>query len=112
MTDYQTQLTPQPGLFVGHGAPDMLLSEIPAHWVTDDLQMTGPSARYDIEYRASGTEWLNQQLAGALAEAGHPVRTGSRPGLDHGAWVPVDLSMTFVNLNRKGRLWIYGRWLV
>ena len=66
MTSAQTELTKQVSLFVAHGAPDLILSDIPAHkflqetglrlprprgivvisahWSTSDLQMTGPSA--------------------------------------------------------------------
>lgn len=126
MTNKQTQSTPLPSLFVGHGAPDLLISDIPAgdflselgsrlirprgivvisaHWSTSDLQMTAPttlqtihdfngwpSELYDIEYPASGAEWLNTQLAEALAETNYPVCIGSRQGLDHGAWVPLSL---------------------
>ncbi|MBF0289662.1 MAG: dioxygenase [SAR324 cluster bacterium] len=117
---------PQASLFVGHGAPDMLISDIPAHhflrevgmrfpsprgivvvsahWISGDLQMTPPSALetihdffgwpsklYNIEYRAAGADWLNGLLANTLIKAGYSVRTGSRKGLDHGAWVPLTL---------------------
>ena len=126
MTDNRTQSAPQPSLFVGHGAPDIVISDIPArkflretgprlsgprgivvvsaHWSTFDLQMTAPlaletihdyfgwpSELYDIEYRASGAAWLNERLTNTLEGVGYPVRIGSRPGLDHGAWVPLSL---------------------
>lgn len=70
MTDTQTQFTKQPSLFVGHGAPDIVISDIPArnfltevgpslptprgivvisaHWQTSDLQMTTPLAQETI----------------------------------------------------------------
>ena len=126
MVDNQIQFTKQPSLFVGHGAPDIVASDIPArkfltevgtilpaprgivvisaHWQTRGLQMTAASAQdtihdffgwpaplYDIEYGASGADWLNEALAGIMDEAGYPVRVGSRSGLDHGAWVPLSL---------------------
>jgi 4,5-DOPA dioxygenase extradiol len=126
MNDRQSRYSPQPSLFVAHGAPDLILSDIPArqflqetgkrlpkphgivvisaHWLTADLQMTGPvaletihdysgwpSELYDIEYRASGVDWLNKCLASVLEKAGYTVRIGSRMGLDHGAWVPLSL---------------------
>lgn len=126
MTNNQNPLTTQPSLFIAHGAPDLLISDIPArsflndlgsrlskprgivvisaHWTSADLQMTDVSAQqtihdfhgfpaelYDIEYKASGDNWLNESLSSALGEAGYPVRTGSRLGLDHGAWVPLQL---------------------
>ena len=126
MNDIRTRITKQPSLFVGHGAPDLLITDIPArrflaeagsgsptprgivvvsaHWQTPDLQMTKPSVQttihdfsgwpaelYDIEYPAVGADWLNRHLTRALDRAGYPVREGSRPGLDHGAWVPLSL---------------------
>jgi 4,5-DOPA dioxygenase extradiol len=126
MSDRQSQYDIQPSLFVAHGAPDLILSDIPArqflqetgrrlpeprgivvisaHWLTADLQMTAPvaletihdysgwpSELYNIEYRASGADWLNERLAGALDKAGYTVRIESRMGLDHGAWVPLSL---------------------
>ena len=126
MTDKQTQFRTRPSIFVGHGAPDLILSDIPArkfftdfeshlptprgivvvsaHWQTTDLQMTAATAQdtihdffgwpaplYDIEYPASGADWLNDGLTRSLDEAGYSARVGSRPGLDHGAWVPLSL---------------------
>ena len=133
MSISQTQITPQPSLFVSHGAPDIVIREIPArkflieaganlpaprgivvisaHWQTMDLQMTTSSVQdtihdffgwpeilYDIEYPASGADWLNQDLARALDRAGYPVREGPRPGLDHGAWVPLSLMYPQANI--------------
>ena len=124
MTNNRTQSAPQPSLFVGHGAPDIVISDIPAHnflretglrlsgprgivvvsahWSSSDLQMTAPfaletihdfsgwpSELYDIEYPASGAGWLNDRVIKTLEGEGYPVRIGSRPGLDHGAWVPL-----------------------
>ena len=65
MPSNRIETTKQPGLFVAHGAPDVILSDIPArkfltelgprlptprgivvvsaHWQTNDLRMTGPS---------------------------------------------------------------------
>ena len=39
MTDNRTQSVPQPSLFVGHGAPDIVISDIPARKF---LRETGP----------------------------------------------------------------------
>ena len=66
MPNNQAQYQPQPSLFVGHGAPDLIFSDIPArhflqnlgqqlsaprgvvvvsaHWITSELQITGSSA--------------------------------------------------------------------
>lgn len=124
MNEENTAVTPQPSLFVGHGAPDLVLSDIPArnflqslgsslpvprgivvisaHWSTSSLQITKPAkletihdfsmwqaSLYDIEYGAYGADWLNERVTDVLENAGQPVRIGSRPGLDHGAWAPL-----------------------
>ena len=126
MTDSRSHSRSQASLFIAHGSPDLILSDIPArkflqetgqrlpvprgivvvsaHWVTPDLQATGPSALetihdfygypaelYDIKYAASGASWLNEQIIRVLGEAGYPVRIGPRSGLDHGAWIPLML---------------------
>lgn len=133
MTSNKIHSAPQASLFVGHGAPDIILLGIPArqflkklgshlpeprgivvisaHWETSDLQMTSPTAQetiydfygwpseiYGIEYHASGANWLNERLASALSEKGYPVSIGSRPGLDHGAWVPLSLMYPEANI--------------
>ncbi|MGD8843283.1 MAG: class III extradiol ring-cleavage dioxygenase [Gammaproteobacteria bacterium] len=124
MNDLSAEQLPMSSLFVAHGAPDLVLSDIPArrflrslgrslarpraivvvsaHWVAPELQIT-PAARletlhdyygwqaelYDIDYRAQGADWLSRRVVEVLAGAGYPVTTGARPGLDHGAWVPL-----------------------
>jgi 4,5-DOPA dioxygenase extradiol len=117
---------PLPGLFVSHGAPDLVRTDIPArrflrslgsalpkprailvisaHWLTPQLQITGagrletihdyygwPADLYEIEYPAKGAGWLHDDLLDLLNDAGWPATTGARPGLDHGAWVPLSL---------------------
>ncbi|MCB1874784.1 MAG: dioxygenase [Chromatiales bacterium] len=115
-----------PSLFLGHGAPDLLLSDLPArhflenlrgriptpkaivvasaHWRAPMLQMTGtaeqetihdfygwPAELYALSYPVKGADWLNKRLSELLSAAGMSVSIGSRPGLDHGAWVPLSL---------------------
>jgi 4,5-DOPA dioxygenase extradiol len=124
MNDLSAEPLPASSLFVAHGAPDLVLSDIPArgflrsigrtlarpraivvvsaHWIAPELRITGPARLvtlhdfygwqgelYDIDYPAQGASWLSRRLAQVLGEAGYTVGEGRRPGLDHGAWVPL-----------------------
>jgi len=46
-------------------------------------------ALYQLSYPAPGHSALAEQAARLLSDAGWPVGTDSRRGLDHGAWVPL-----------------------
>jgi len=73
-----------------------------AHWETS-LPMLGgaerpetihdfsgfPAALYQLQYPASGSPELAQQVAEMLKAAGHAPSVNGCRGLDHGAWVPL-----------------------
>ncbi len=44
---------------------------------------------FEIEYPATGSPEVAQQVVAALQAAGLPVATDATRGLDHGAWVPL-----------------------
>lgn len=133
MIDERNTVTPQPSLFVGHGAPDLLLSKLPArkflkelgqrfpqprgsvvisaHWSASSLQITPavsletiydfsgwPPELYQMKYKASGADWLNNELTNALNAEDFTVSTSPRKGMDHGAWVPLSLMYPQANI--------------
>ena len=50
-----------------------------------------PDALYEIRYPATGCREAANEVVAALHQAGMPVTTDPRRGLDHGAWVPLRL---------------------
>jgi 4,5-DOPA dioxygenase extradiol len=73
-----------------------------AHWETSLPMLSGgerpetihdfsgfPPALYRLQYPASGSPELAQQVAGLLRTAGHAPAVNACRGLDHGAWVPL-----------------------
>ena len=73
-----------------------------AHWETSLPVLSGverpetihdfsgfPPALYQIQYPASGSPVLAQQVAGLLQAAGHAPTVNVSRGIDHGAWVPL-----------------------
>ena len=50
-----------------------------------------PRELYAMQYPAPGAPELAEQTAALLSKAGLPVHTDERRGLDHGAWVPLEL---------------------
>jgi len=50
-----------------------------------------PRELYAMRYPAPGAVELAQRTAALLTQAGFTVRTDDRRGLDHGAWVPLEL---------------------
>ena len=73
-----------------------------AHWETSLPVLSGverpetihdfsgfPPALYQIQYPASGSPVLAQQVAGLLKAAGHAPTVNVSRGIDHGAWVPL-----------------------
>ncbi|WP_434516751.1 class III extradiol ring-cleavage dioxygenase [Dechloromonas sp. ARDL1] len=50
-----------------------------------------PETLYTIRYPATGCPEASREVVTALEQAGLPVATDSKRGLDHGAWVPLRL---------------------
>jgi 4,5-DOPA dioxygenase extradiol len=50
-----------------------------------------PQALYEIRYPAPGASDIAEQAAGLLEGAGFTVKRSASRGLDHGAWVPLNL---------------------
>ena len=50
-----------------------------------------PDELYAIRYPATGCREAAEEVVAALENAGLPVKTDARRGLDHGAWVPLRL---------------------
>jgi 4,5-DOPA dioxygenase extradiol len=72
------------------------------HWQTRELQVLTtpapetvhdfggfPAALYQLQYPAPGQPELALEALHLLAQAGWPVTSDARRGLDHGAWVPL-----------------------
>lgn len=74
------------------------------HWETDAPQVGSgsrlatihdfygfPQALYAIDYPASGCPEAAREVAASLAAAGLPASEAPDRGLDHGAWIPLQL---------------------
>lgn len=131
MTSHQaadTQQAPQtfPSLFVSHGAPTLLIEDVPARaFLASYGQAVGkpravivisahdtasvsvvstaerhhavhdywgfPQELYRLDYAPAGDARLAARVTGCLRKAGIEVTQADKPGLDHGAWVPLKL---------------------
>ncbi|MGV8842744.1 MAG: DODA-type extradiol aromatic ring-opening family dioxygenase [Pseudomonas sp.] len=77
---------------------------VSAHWESHELLLTGakapatvhdfsgfPAELFALQYPAPGAPELAEQVRQLLADAGLPARLDAERGLDHGAWVPLQL---------------------
>lgn len=79
---------------------------ISAHWETVDLHLTTApqlttihdfggfgSALHALRYPVKSAPWLIDATKAALSEGGFQIKDDPRRGLDHGAWIPLRLSL-------------------
>lgn len=91
-------------------APSAILVVSP-HWTTTHPVVSGAprmtaihdfgpfdSALFDLRYEPPGAPAVARRVAERLSAAGRPTRIDERRGLDHGAWVPLQLMYPHADL--------------